>query len=301
MLLNEVFEKFISYISYEENLSTHSVKAYKRDVFSLLEYLQNQNIIEAKDIVYPQVRAYISSLHDKLDKTSIARKISAIRSFLKYAISNAYIEPQVLNKIQRPKQAKKLSFALKENELNKLIDSAHNKNLIIESRNIAIVELLYASGLRVSELVNLKILDVNFEERIVKILGKGRKERIVPFNDEAKGALNEYLTLRPKLLKDDINTDKEFLFLNKGGTRLSTRSVQRLLKILSLNAGLLKHATPHTIRHSFATHILERGAGIKTVKELLGHASITATQRYTHLSMESLMSAYKKAHPKSKV
>lgn len=298
MLLNEVFMKFISYISYEENLSTHSVKAYKRDVLGLLLFLQNQNILEAKDIVYPQIRAYISSLHESLDKTSIARKISAIRSFLKYAISNAYIDAQVLNKIQRPKQAKKLSFALKENELNKLIDGVNNKNQVLESRNIAIIELLYASGLRVSELVNLKIFDINFEERIVKILGKGRKERIVPFNDEAKEALNQYLILRTKLLKVDL--ENEFLFLNKDGTRLSTRSVQRLLKILSLNAGLLKHATPHTIRHSFATHILERGAGIKTVKELLGHASITATQRYTHLSMESLMSAYKKAHPKSK-
>jgi len=298
MLLDKVFNDFISYITYEENYSKHTLKAYKSDTLDFINYIKSSDILNINDLKYFHVRAYISSLYNTLDRPSIARKISSIRTFLKYCLSNLYIEAQVLNKIKTPKQAKKIVFTLRDNEIDALMNNYSNKNKVLSSRNIAILSLLYASGIRVSELSEIKIEDIDFNLMQIKVFSKGRKERYCFFNKDSKDILMQYLNHRNILVKKD--KANSYLFLNQNGTKISVRLVQRLVKLSAIKANIVNKTTPHTLRHSFATNILEQGASIKTVKELLGHKSINATQRYTHLSMESLLNTYKKAHPKAK-
>jgi integrase/recombinase XerC len=296
MDIYKAFERFISFIEHEENLSSNTVKAYKSDVVSFLEFLNLEGIKEIKDISHLYIRTYVSKLYKNLDKISISRKTSAIRSFLKFLSIEGYLKSDILSRIKSPKKAKKLMFSLSIAEIDKFL-SVINKNTDLGKRNFSILELLYATGLRVHEISNLKLADIDFNEKVLKVLGKGRKERIVPFNQEALVSLNKYLELRSNFLKEDKPND--YVYLNKSGSRLGERSIQRLLNLISRKSGILKNATPHTIRHSFATHMLEKGASIKTVKELLGHKSIAATERYTHLSVEELSKIYKKSHPKA--
>ncbi|MEI6093699.1 MAG: tyrosine-type recombinase/integrase [bacterium] len=294
--INITFDNFVSFIKHEENLSSNTVEAYVSDIKEFLLYIKEKGINGVEDISHLHIRGHLATLYDKLDKRSIARKTSSIRAYLKYLNSQGYISSNVLSRVVHPKTPEKLMFALSVEEMNSFL-SAIDSNNTIGKRNLAIIELLYGAGLRVSELASIKIGDVNFEQRVVKILGKGRKERLSPFNQEACNTLKAYLDVRAQL----INVDKpnEYIFLNRSGNNLNVRSIQRLTKFISMKAGLLRNATPHTMRHSYATHLLEAGASIKTVKELLGHASIAATQRYTHLTIDKLTQMYKKAHPKA--
>lgn len=296
MNIYESFENFISYIKHEENLSVNTVKAYHRDVSSFLDYLAKQKIENVKDINTLNIRSYLLTIHNKLDKVSVSRITSSIRSFLRYLNLQGLIKIDVLTKVLSPKIPKKLMFSLSIEEVNKFF-SIIDTSTDLGKRNLAILELLYATGIRVTELVNIKLSDIDFKEKIIKVLGKGRKERIVPFNIEAFNAINNYLNIRNNFVYADKPNNS--LFLNKSGSTLSQRSIQRILKFISLKSGILKNATPHTMRHSYATHLIEAGASIKTVKELLGHASINATERYTHITVEKLAEIYKKTHPKA--
>jgi len=294
--LKKVFEDFISFIKHEENLSPNTVSAYNADILDFIGYLSNKGLGNVSDVSHFHIRTYLSELYSKLDKCSISRKTSSIRSFIKYLNSQGLIEAKVLSRIIHPKTPSKLMFALTKQEINSFLSSIDSSSSI-GKRNLAMIELLYGAGIRVSELCGLKLGDIDFDQKILKILGKGRKQRLSPFNDEALNTLKAYLDIRGEFLKEDKPTD--YVFLNRSGTPLGVRTVQRLTKFISLKAGLLKAATPHTMRHSYATHLLEAGASIKTVKELLGHASIAATQKYTHLTVEKLSEVYKKAHPKA--
>lgn len=294
--LRPLFNEYLSYLSHEENVSPNTVDAYSGDLKSFLGFLEAQGVNNVSELTHMHIRTYIASLYEKLDKRSIARKTSSIRAFLKYLNMQAYIGAELLSRIVRPKMPEKLMFALSVEEINTFL-SAIDAKTDIGKRNLAIIELLYGAGLRVSELASLKIVDVDFSEKTLKVMGKGRKERISPFNDEALRSLNSYLEVRGNFLKQDKPTDA--VFINKSGTPLNIRTIQRLTKFISLKAGIIRKATPHTMRHSYATHLLEAGASIKTVKELLGHASIAATQKYTHLTMEKLAEMYKRSHPKA--
>jgi integrase/recombinase XerC len=296
MVFEQQINDFISYIKHEENLSRNTVIAYHADLNDFFQFIEKQRIDKIRDLKYIYVRMYFAELHGKLDKRSIARKTSSIRAFLRYLSMQGYPTSELLGKLKNPKLPKKLMFALSTDEVSSFI-GAINVNSKTGIRNLSIIELLYGAGIRVSELAGIKLNDINKEERTLKVLGKGRKERIVPFNREALNALEKYLVVRNGFEKPDKPSD--ILYLNKSGSPLGVRSIQRLVKFVSAKAGLLKSATPHTMRHSYATHMLEAGASIKTVKELLGHASIAATQRYTHLTMEKLTEMYKKAHPKA--
>lgn len=296
MELKKAFVDFVSFIKHEENLSPNTVYAYNSDVENFIEYLAGQNISQSSGITHFHIRSYLSTLYSNLDKCSIARKTSSIRAFVKYLNSQGLVGANILSRIVHPKTSSKLMFALTKQEVNSFL-SVIDSTTPLGKRNLAIIELLYGAGIRVSELCGLRLEDIDFEHKILKIMGKGRKQRLSPFNEEALQTLKSYLDVRPEFLKHDKPTD--YAFLNKGGTALGVRTVQRLTKFISLKAGLLKSATPHTMRHSYATHLLEAGASIKTVKELLGHASIAATQKYTHLTIEKLSEVYKKAHPKA--
>ena len=294
--IKNIFKNFISFIEHEENLSSNTVSAYAADVNSFIVYLEQQGINSTADISHLHIRSYLSTLYGKLDKRSIARKTSSIRAFLKYMNAQGYISTNVLSRIVHPKTQEKLMFALSVDEMNLFLSSI-DATTTMGKRNLAIIELLYGAGLRVSELALIKLGDIDLDQKIMKVLGKGRKERLSPFNQEACNTLKAYLEVRGQF----INADKpnDYVFLNKSGGNLGVRSIQRFTKFISIKAGLLRDATPHTMRHSYATHLLEAGASIKTVKELLGHASIAATQRYTHMTMEKLSEMYKKAHPKA--
>jgi integrase/recombinase XerC len=296
MDLNKAFNDFISYIKHEENLSPNTVNAYNADILAFIDYLSKKNLTDISAISHFHIRTYLSELYSKLDKRSISRKTSSIRSFVKYLNSQGLVEAKILARIIHPKAPSKLMFALSKQELDSFFSSIDSASSV-GKRNLAIIELLYGAGIRVSELCGLKLSDIDFDQKILKILGKGRKQRLSPFNDEALLTLRSYLDIRGEFLKEDKPTD--YVFLNRSGTPLGVRTIQRLTKFISLKAGLLKSATPHTMRHSYATHLLEAGASIKTVKELLGHASIAATQKYTHLTVEKLSEVYKKAHPKA--
>jgi integrase/recombinase XerC len=294
--LRKIFQDFISFIKHEEHLSPNTVSAYTADVDEFLKFLEGQGVSTLEGMTHLHIRSFLSTLYGKLDKRSIARKTSSIRAFLKYMNSQGYISANVLSRVIHPKTPEKLMFALSVDEMNSFL-SAIDATTNIGKRNLAIIELLYGAGLRVSELASMKLSDMDLDQRIVKVLGKGRKERLAPFNDEALGTLKAYLGIRGQFINADRPTDS--VFVNKSGSDLNVRSIQRLTKFISKKAGLLRDATPHTMRHSYATHLLEAGASIKTVKELLGHASIAATQRYTHLTMDKLSEMYKKAHPKA--
>ena len=296
MLISEIFNDFISYISHEENLSVNTVEAYGSDIAPFIVYLSDHGVGDVKSITHLHIRTYIATLYEKLDKRSISRKTSSIRAFLKYLHMQGYIQSEILTRVIHPKTQEKIMFALSTDEINNFLSAIDSSN-DLGKRNLAIIELLYGAGLRVSELANLKLSDVDFDSKIVRVLGKGRKERLAPFNDEALSTLRSYLDVRQNLMKEDKPTDS--IFVNKSGTPLGVRSIQRLTNYISNKAGLLKKATPHTMRHTYATHLLEAGASIKTVKELLGHASIAATQRYTHITMEKLAEIYRKSHPKA--
>ena len=296
MELKGLFNDFVSYISHEENLSPNTVEAYSSDMTPFIQYLADHGVSDVKNITHLHIRTYISTLYEKLDKRSISRKTSSIRAFLKYLHIQGYVSSEILSRVVHPKTPEKIMFALSTDETNRFISSI-DASSDLGKRNLAIIELLYGAGLRVSELANLKLSDVDFDSRILRVLGKGRKERLAPFNDEALSTLRAYLDIRHNFIKEDKPNDN--IFVNRSGSPLGVRSIQRLTDIISSKAGLLRKATPHTMRHTYATHLLEAGASIKTVKELLGHASIAATQRYTHITMEKLTEIYKKSHPKA--
>jgi len=296
VLIQDVFKDFVSYISHEENLSSNTVEAYSSDIVPFIQYLNDHKIVDVTGITHLHIRTYIATLYERLDKRSISRKTSSIRAFLKYLHVQGYVPSEILSRVVHPKAAEKIMFALSKEEINNFL-SAIDASSDLGKRNLSIIELLYGAGLRVSELANLKLGDVDYDTKVLKVLGKGRKERLAPFNDEALSTLKTYLDIRNNFIKEDKPTDN--IFVNKSGMPLGVRSIQRLTNFISAKAGLLRKATPHTMRHSYATHLLEAGASIKTVKELLGHASIAATQRYTHITMEKLSEIYRKSHPKA--
>jgi len=256
---------------------------------------------EVKKIDKMVLRRYLSFLHRKNRKSSVSRKLSTLRSFFKYLIKEGIVSSNPAKNVSTPKVEKPLPSTLSVDEVFRLIDSPKETESKKRSefskkgiqRDIAILELLYSSGLRVSELVGLNISQLDLDLGLVRVMGKGRKERIVPVGKKACEALKDYLKERGK-----INGEGP-LFINKMGQRLSSRSVGRLVKRYSLISGIFRKVTPHSLRHSFATHLLDGGADIREIQEMLGHSSLSTTQRYIHISLGKLMEVYDKAHPRS--
>lgn len=294
-------DEFLSYLQNQKNVSPHTLKSYQRDLKEFYEYLsahQKECFESARWIerVHPlMLRCYLALLFQKNESVSIARKLSCLRSFFKYYVQLGVIDQNPAQVIHSPKVAKKLPHYLNVDEVNAMLTKKFASNHF-GSRDRAILELLYSSGLRVSECVSLNISDVDWEQGLVKVCGKGNKERIVPIGDAAIQALKAYLSERsqfPKVSDDDV------LFINKNGTRLTVRSVQRLVAQVIQELGLNKSVTPHTLRHTFATHMLGYGADLRTIQELLGHESLSTTQKYTHVGVDQLTQVYDKTHPKS--
>lgn len=294
MDLFNLTERFIHHLEIERNYSLHTIRAYLSDLQGFKKFLEKRKIRSLKEVSSEVIRDYVVSLMQSQTPRTANRKLSTIRSFFRFLNKKGYLQGHPALAIFGPKQGYVIPHFLTINEAFQLMDAPSGEDVLM-LRDRAILEVLYAAGLRVSELVGSNLKDVDLGQGIIFVYGKGRKERIAFLGDRAKEALSAYLETRGKLLKEN---KQNALFLNCRGRRLSTRSVARIIKKYSLKCGLMERISPHTLRHTFATHLLGQGADLRTVQELLGHASLATTQRYTHLTLKGLKEVYDKAHPR---
>jgi len=300
-----LMDKFIQYLQSELNYSRHTIRAYQSDINHFLQYL-NINRLETSPDIYSslekvdhlQVRQYLHVLFSRrLTKKTMGRKLSAIKSFFSYLQRERLHHGGKIALLPSPKIGKKIPLFLTIDEIFRLLDFSPGN--LWEMRDKAIFELLYASGLRVSELVSLDEEMIDLKGFILRVRGKGKKERFVPIGGKAVDALNIYLPLKREFQKEQGLYEVNPVFINKYGRRLSTRSVGRICKKYFQRSGINGKASPHSLRHTFATHLLDAGVDLRTIQEMLGHANISTTQVYTHVSLNHLMQVYDRAHPKA--
>lgn len=290
--INKQIDDYITYISLERQLSNNTVDGYKRDLVDFFSFINK----EYKKITTSDINNYIKSLNENISSKSINRHIVSIRNYFKYLLKTEKINNNPCDDITGLKMPKTMPHVLSEEDINKLLDIDLNNAL--DYRTKAMLELMYSSGLRVSELLNLSVNDVDLTSNIVKCFGKGNKERIVPIDDVATKYLFEYINIfRNTLLK---NKTSDILFLNSRGEKMSRQGFFKILKELALKKGINKDISPHTIRHSFATHLLNHGADLRSIQTMLGHENIKTTQIYTHVSNNYVKENYDKYHPRSK-
>ena len=289
-------EEYIKELSVNKNYSENTIEAYKRDLDEYFLYLKNNNK-NYLDIDYESIRKYLSFLNDKKDTNStISRKISSLRGFYSYLRLNEKIKNNPFKLINLPKKEQKLPRFFYYNELEELF-VACDISTSLGQRNLAILEVLYATGTRVSELINIKLEDINFNEKQIKVLGKGNKERIVFLGEYAVDALEDYLN-DGYLFLNKYNLD--YVFLNHLGNKITRRGIEDILTKLIKKTSIDKKISPHMIRHSFATHLLNEGCDLESVQEMLGHESISATAIYTHVTDDRIKEIYFKAHPRAR-
>lgn len=287
-------ESFLSFIENNKNYAKNTIINYEKDIIEFYEYLNNQNL-NYLNIEYQDIKGYLNYLNQKKDSNkTISRKISALRTYYKFLVNHHYIKNNLFIYISLPKKEHKLPKFFYYNELEELL-LVPDINTAIGQRNLLILELLYASGLRVSELVNIKLTDISAKS--IKVLGKGNKERIVRFGEYAQEILNIYLKDGYQILNKKRSS---FLFLNHYGGNLTTRGVRIILDNIIKKTSLNKNISPHMLRHSFATHLLNEGCDLISVQELLGHSSISATGIYTHVTNDHLKEVYFHTHPRAR-
>lgn len=303
--MDEALAEFLRFLALEKNASELTVKSYREDLNQALQFFRT--LPGGKEIALDQVtsrhlRAFTVWLHEQqYAKTTIARRIAAVRSWFRFLCRRGIVTQNPAEGLRGPRQEKKLPNFMPEKSLDSLLASPAEETPL-GLRDRALLESLYSAGLRVSEVVGMNLEDVDLAGGVVVIRGKGRRERLAFLGEKARNALLAWLPARQTLLagrKKANKTKGEPIFLNKNGTRLSARSVGRLLHKYLLQAGLDPEASPHTLRHSFATHLLDHGADIRSVQELLGHRSLTTTQIYTHVTTSRLQENYQKAHPRA--
>ena len=288
-MLDDLINEFCTYLLIDKNYSKNTIDSYRNDLVMFDKYI-NKNINSISD---SDIKKYLKYLKDnKHNERSIARNTSTLRSFYKFLIISKYVKTNPMDNITSIKLSKKLPDILTIDEINRILDIKITDNYSI--RNKAMLELIYATGLRVSELVNLKTYDVDTTDNIVRTMGKGSKERIIPIGEYATDALNSYLSIRDTFLKKEIN---DYLFLNNHGKKMTRQGFYKIIKRLARENNIKKDISPHTLRHSFATHMINNGADLRTIQELLGHSDISTTQIYTHVSTEKLKNTFEDYHP----
>ena len=300
-MIDRYIDKFLNYLKIEKNVSPHTVINYSIDLKDAAKFLGDS--VEIDKIDYLSLRKFLADLKTKnYSKRTMARKFACLRSFFKFLYREGHIKANPIAGLSTPKLDRKLPIFLDEGEVAKLLDAPDTKELS-GLRDKAMLETLYSSGLRVSELVGLNMENIDFIGGVLKVLGKGRKERLVPIGDRALKSIKAYLEKRPVCPRRQTTAGrgdvKKAVFLNKFGLRLTDRSVRRTLEKYIHITSLREDVSPHTLRHSFATHLLNRGADLRSVQELLGHMNLSTTQIYTHVTAERLKSVYDKAHPRA--
>ena len=281
---------FLNYLLVDKGLSNNTVKAYEADISSFFQWLDNEDL-KYKNLQEDHINQYISFLFQrKMRSSSVNRKISSIKSFYIFLVKRNFVKNSPLNDLVTPKQEKYLPESMSEAEVDKLLNSPDVSNKI-ENRDKAMIEMLYATGMRISELVNLKITDVDMKRCVVKVFGKGSKERLVPFGETALDSLKSYLNDREQ------SSSKE-IFLSNRGKKMTRVAFWQRVKIYLIRENLKNSISPHTLRHAFATHLLNRGADLRSVQLLLGHSDLSTTQIYTHIAKQRLSDVLKKHHPR---
>ncbi len=300
-MTNEIGD-FLDYLTFERNVSPNTIIAYRDDLESFIGFLSNDYLtmgrdqLDLKRVDHLAVRSFLAHLsRRKLARATVARHLSTLRSFFKFLVREEIVEANPARTVATPKREKHLPAVLQTSDVALLLEQPDTSRTL-GIRDAAWLELLYASGLRISELTGVDLDDLEMRSRLVKVRGKGSKERIVPFGSKAETALRAYLAVRDELIR---NPEEQAVFVNYRGERITTRSVRRLFEEYVRGASLRAGVSPHTLRHSFATHLLNAGADLRGIQELLGHASLSTTQKYTHLNDWQLMAVYKKAHPRA--
>jgi integrase/recombinase XerC len=306
--MQQYIDRFADYLRYQRNASPHTLRNYLSDLDQFHDYLcprdagGHRRDIDIRQIDHLTIREYMARLYEeKRKKTSIARKLATLRTFFKFLCREQVLELNPARLVSSPRLEKRLPKVISIDEVIQFIETPET-DTVLGTRDRAIIELLYATGCRVSEVAGMNIDDIDFKRTTIRVRGKGRKERFVPFGSKAKEALAAYLDARTSLLAEapDHKRDAAAVFLNYQGTRITTRSIGRLIEKYVKECALAQNISPHSLRHSVATHLLSAGADLRAIQELLGHARLSTTQIYTHVSIEQLMQVYDKAHPRAK-
>ena len=308
MAIKDLILQFLEHLRYERNVSEHTLRNYASDLEQFYDYLApahpqtgKRKEPDIQQIDHLTIREWLATLHSaRKKKTSVARKLAALRTFFQFLVREGVVEQNPAKLVSTPRREKKLPKHLSVEDAIRFIETPDTET-DLGKRDRAMLELTYATGVRVSELTKLDLGDIDFKNNLIRVTGKRRKERIVPFGDPAHEVLKSYLNVRDKFLHSApvSERDEDALFLNYQGTRITTRSVGRMVeKYIRICAGM-HDISPHALRHSFATHLLDSGADLRDIQELLGHARLSTTAIYTHVSMEKLIQVYDKAHPKA--
>ncbi|UCB51677.1 MAG: site-specific tyrosine recombinase XerD [Candidatus Zixiibacteriota bacterium] len=297
--MKQILDQFLNHLSVERNLSANTIESYRRDLNGYLKFLRETKLDSVGGIAAQHVTGFVARLSRKgLAANSIARKLSSLRGFHKFLVAEGYCDVDPTSTLESPRQWRKLPSVLRVKEVERLL-SQPSGDAPLDVRDKAVLEFLYATGVRISELIQIKRKDLLPEVELVRVMGKGRKERIVPLGKEAIRSVQRYLgEARPKLAGEH---SEDVLFLNRRGRRFSRMGLWKVLRKYVNQAGITKRVSPHTIRHSFATHLLEGGADLRAVQEMLGHADISTTQIYTHLDREYIKQEHRDHHPRSKM
>ena len=298
--MNKQLADFLFHLEKERNYSPQTVDSYKRDIEKFYRFLLTEEV-KADDVDFIVIRNFLTKeLMNNVSKRSCKRRLSSLKHFYQYLLKTGQIDSNPFNYIEAPKIEKKYPHILYSNQVEELLKENRKRTDELMPRDQAILELLYFSGVRASELVNIKLSDINTRNRFARILGKGNKERLVPFTEECAATIDKYIKeCRPLLAKHNEQISI-YLFLNNHGDKLTTRGLEFILKNVEEKTGLMLGLHPHLLRHTFATHLLENGADLRVIQELLGHESINATQVYTHVTEEGMKKEYLAAHPRAK-
>jgi integrase/recombinase XerC len=293
-IVEKAVAKFIRSLQ-ERNASPHTIKAYRTDLGQFAEYVGPQGW---GDIDHVLIRGYLANLYERgLSKTSVARSLAALRSLYRWLAQEGEVDQNPAALVATPKLPKKLPRVPTIEEVNSVLDSEMPECSAFGERDQVILELLYGCGIRNSELIGINLDDIRWSNEMILVRGKGRKERYVPFGDTAKAAVQAYLPARQRVLGETKRTNERALLVNLRGARLTTRSVGRIVKQIAVARGLSPDVHPHTLRHAFGTHMLEEGADLRAIQEMLGHERLSTTQRYTQLTVKHVMDVYDKTHP----
>ena len=294
--MQALLDSFLSYLAVEKGLSENTLESYGRDVRKFIEFLEHKKVKDISNVKYPEISEFLAYSKDKgFNPATIVRSIVSIKQFFKYLIIEKIVSEDPAAQIKTPKMKKAIPGVISLDDVEILL-AAPDESTPEGLRDSAMLEVLYASGIRVSELIGLNLNDVNFDHGYVIVYGKGSKERLVPVGEKARVKLREYLLhARPAILK---TRDAKALFVTRRGSGMTRQGFWKLIKNYALKAGIPKKISPHTLRHSFATHLLERGADLRTIQIMLGHSDISTTQIYTHVESERLKEIHKKYHPR---
>jgi integrase/recombinase XerC len=305
--MQKYIDDFVAHLKYERNVSEHTLRNYVSDLMQFYDYIApadkdgNRREVEIKQLDHITIREFMATLYGKQKKkTSIARKLATLRTFFKFLCREQVLDHNPARLVSTPRLDKKLPNYLTIEDATKLIETPETDSAL-GKRDRSILEMLYSTGMRVSELTGLNLTDCDFENQTVRVKGKRKKERVIPFGTPAKDALSAYLGVRGEILIAAPEGEREplALYLNYQGTRITTRSVGRMIDKYIKVCSNVHHISPHSLRHSFATHLLDAGADLRSIQELLGHARLSTTQVYTHVSIQHLFEVYNKAHPKA--